>query len=47
MLQESLLPPTLPEIAGFDVAAAYRAGVEEVGGDFYDLFPLGGIAGDS
>lgn len=41
VLQESLLPPTLPAIAGFEVAAAYRAGVEEVGGDFYDLFPLG------
>ena len=41
VLQESLLPPTLPTIAGFQVAAAYRAGVEEVGGDFYDLFPLG------
>lgn len=41
VLQESLLPPTLPTIDGFDVAAAYRAGVEEVGGDFYDLFPLG------
>ena len=41
VLQESLLPPTLPHIDGFEVAAAYRAGVEEVGGDFYDLFPLG------
>ncbi len=41
VLQESLLPPTLPDIVGFEVAAAYRAGVEEVGGDFYDLFPLG------
>jgi PAS domain S-box-containing protein len=41
VLQESLLPPTLPTITGFEVAAAYRAGVEEVGGDFYDLFPLG------
>lgn len=40
MLQESLLPPSLPEVAGFDVAARYRAGVEEVGGDFYDLLPL-------
>lgn len=40
VLQHSLLPPELPEIDGFDSAAAYRAGVEEVGGDFYDLFPL-------
>ncbi|NNE11124.1 MAG: SpoIIE family protein phosphatase, partial [Ilumatobacter sp.] len=42
VLQESLLPPTLPEIDRLDVAGAYRAGIEEVGGDFYDLFPLGG-----
>ncbi len=40
ILQESLLPPDLPDIDGFDSAAAYRAGVEVVGGDFYDLFPL-------
>ncbi len=40
VLQESLLPPSLPDVAGFDVAARYRAGVEEVGGDFYDLLPL-------
>jgi serine phosphatase RsbU (regulator of sigma subunit) len=41
VLQASLLPPDLPEIPGLDVAAAYRSGVEDVGGDFYDLFPLG------
>lgn len=38
-LQESLLPPALPEIAGLELAAAYRPvgqGVE-VGGDFYDV----------
>jgi phosphoserine phosphatase RsbU/P len=38
-LQESLLPPALPEITGLDLAAAYRPmgqGVE-VGGDFYDV----------
>ncbi len=40
VLQESLLPPSLPEVTGFDVAARYRAGIEEVGGDFYDLLPL-------
>ncbi|HEX9968937.1 MAG TPA: GAF domain-containing SpoIIE family protein phosphatase, partial [Acidimicrobiales bacterium] len=45
-LQASLLPPHLPEIAGLDLAAAYRpAGVgAEVGGDFYDLFPTRGTA---
>jgi serine phosphatase RsbU (regulator of sigma subunit) len=42
-LQQSLLPPELPEIPGFDTAALYRAAGEgnEVGGDFYDLFPTG------
>jgi serine phosphatase RsbU (regulator of sigma subunit) len=39
-LQQSLLPPHLPEIPGADVAARYHAAGEgyEVGGDFYDLF---------
>jgi GAF domain-containing protein len=39
-LQESLLPPTPPEIPGIDLAARYRAAGEgtEVGGDFYDVF---------
>ncbi|MDA0179497.1 SpoIIE family protein phosphatase [Solirubrobacter phytolaccae] len=42
-LQRSLLPPELPVIPGLDTAALYRpAGeINEVGGDFYDLFPLG------
>jgi PAS domain S-box-containing protein len=42
-LQESLLPPALPEIAGVDVAARFRAAGQgnEVGGDFYDLFDTG------
>ncbi len=35
-----LLPPRLPEIPGLSLAARYRPGSEEVGGDFYDLFPL-------
>jgi serine phosphatase RsbU (regulator of sigma subunit) len=41
-LQESLLPPRLPEIEGFDIAARYRAAGagNEVGGDFYDVFEL-------
>jgi serine phosphatase RsbU (regulator of sigma subunit) len=41
-LQESLLPPALPEIGGFDVAARYTAAGEgnEVGGDFYDVFEI-------
>jgi hypothetical protein len=39
-LQHSLLPPPLPHIPGWSVAAMYRpAGSEnEVGGDFYDVF---------
>jgi serine phosphatase RsbU (regulator of sigma subunit) len=42
-LQESLLPPLLPELPGLDVAARFRAAGEgiDVGGDFYDLFELG------
>jgi hypothetical protein len=40
-LQEQLLPPRLPSIPGLDVAARYSAAGEgnEVGGDFYDVFP--------
>lgn len=40
-LQQSLLPPSLPEIPGLALAACYHPvgpGIE-VGGDFYDLFP--------
>lgn len=38
-LQQSLLPPRLPEIPGIEVAARFRAGGEgvDVGGDFYDV----------
>ena len=41
MLQESLLPPRLPDIPGLQVAAEYAAGGTgaEVLGDFYDVFP--------
>jgi PAS domain S-box-containing protein len=44
MLQSSLLPGALPAVPGADVAAEYAAGGEgmEVGGDFYDLFAVGG-----
>jgi PAS domain S-box-containing protein len=39
-LQQSLLPPQLPEVPHLDMAATYRAGGEgvDVGGDFYDVF---------
>jgi sigma-B regulation protein RsbU (phosphoserine phosphatase) len=40
-LQQTLLPPALPEVPGLAVAAYYHpASADEVGGDFYDLFPL-------
>ncbi|GHE33753.1 MULTISPECIES: SpoIIE family protein phosphatase [Streptomyces] len=41
-LQRSLLPPELPSIDGVEVEVIYRAAGEgnEVGGDFYDLFPI-------
>ena len=42
-LQEMFLPPTAPEIPGFDVAGVYRPAGDgaEIGGDFYDVFPTG------
>ena len=45
-LQASLLPPTLPSVPGIDVGAAYRASGEgnDIGGDFYDVFEIGGGA---
>jgi serine phosphatase RsbU (regulator of sigma subunit)/PAS domain-containing protein len=41
-LQRSLLPPELPKIPGVEVEVIYRAAGEgnEVGGDFYDVFPI-------
>jgi serine phosphatase RsbU (regulator of sigma subunit) len=47
-LQQSLLPGTLPQPPGIEIAARYRPSGEgaEVGGDFYDAWPLadGGFA---
>jgi sigma-B regulation protein RsbU (phosphoserine phosphatase) len=42
-LQQSLLPPDLPEIPGMEVSGTYRWGAKgaEVGGDFYDAFQTG------
>ena len=39
-LQQSLLPPHLPDIAGIEIAAHYEAARDgsDVGGDFYDVF---------
>lgn len=41
-LQRSLLPPELPQVPNVEVEVIYRAAGEgnEVGGDFYDLFPI-------
>ncbi len=41
-LQHSLLPPSLPEIPGVEIAVRYWPAGErtEVGGDFYDVFAL-------
>jgi serine phosphatase RsbU (regulator of sigma subunit) len=40
-LQRAFLPPILPMIPGVDLVARYwPAGIDEVGGDFYDVFEL-------
>jgi serine phosphatase RsbU (regulator of sigma subunit)/anti-sigma regulatory factor (Ser/Thr protein kinase) len=43
-LQRSLLPPTLQVPEGLEVGVVYEAAgeVSMAGGDFYDLFPIGG-----
>jgi PAS domain S-box-containing protein len=43
-LQRSVLPDTLPEIAGLDLAVRYLPGTDgvDVGGDWYDAFRLDG-----
>jgi sigma-B regulation protein RsbU (phosphoserine phosphatase) len=43
VLQKSLLPDTLPAVPGVETAAYYHtASPDRLGGDFYDVFPLGG-----
>ncbi|MDO0924806.1 SpoIIE family protein phosphatase [Streptomyces sp. TG1A-8] len=43
VLQQSLLPAILPHVPGVEAAAHYRtASPDQLGGDFYDLFPLDG-----
>ncbi|MGP0034358.1 MAG: PP2C family protein-serine/threonine phosphatase [Solirubrobacteraceae bacterium] len=41
-LQTSLLPPLLPKTQGLEVSATFHPGDRtlDVGGDFYDIFPL-------
>lgn len=41
-LQRSLLPPSLSPPPSVQAIAHYHAATGEVGGDFYDLFPLAG-----
>ncbi|WP_327104485.1 PP2C family protein-serine/threonine phosphatase [Nonomuraea glycinis] len=42
-LQRSLLPPSLPKVPGLEAVAAYHAASQDdLSGDFYDLFALGG-----
>jgi sigma-B regulation protein RsbU (phosphoserine phosphatase) len=43
-LQQTLIPPQPPTVPGLDIAAAYRPAGDgtEVGGDFYDVFRVGG-----
>ncbi|MGW5401384.1 PP2C family protein-serine/threonine phosphatase [Streptomyces sp. NPDC003952] len=42
-LQRTLLPPALPVIPGLELACHYAtASPKDVGGDFYDVFPLDG-----
>lgn len=40
ILQQSLLPPELPRVLGAEVASRYLPAVGDIGGDFYDVFPL-------
>ncbi|WP_314250983.1 PP2C family protein-serine/threonine phosphatase [Streptomyces kutzneri] len=42
-LQRTLLPPALPVVPGLELACHYAtASPQNVGGDFYDVFPLDG-----
>lgn len=42
-LQQTLIPPALPQISGLDIAAIYRPAGDgtQIGGDFYDVFRIG------
>ncbi|AYN42788.1 histidine kinase [Streptomyces dangxiongensis] len=43
VLQQSLLPDALPPVPGMEAAAYYHtASPDRLGGDFYDVFPIGG-----
>jgi sigma-B regulation protein RsbU (phosphoserine phosphatase) len=40
-IQANLLPPKIPQIPGYDLYPFYRS-AREVGGDYYDFFPIDG-----
>jgi serine phosphatase RsbU (regulator of sigma subunit) len=40
VMQRSLLPDQLPDVAGFETAVRYIPGAGTVGGDWYDMFVL-------
>jgi PAS domain S-box-containing protein len=40
LIQQTLLPKSVPELGGYQIAAYYRP-AREVGGDFYDFFEVG------
>jgi serine phosphatase RsbU (regulator of sigma subunit) len=40
LIQQTLLPKSVPELEGYQIAAYYQP-AREVGGDFYDFFELG------
>lgn len=40
-IQTSLLPPRVPFVRGYDIAAFYRP-AREIGGDYYDFLPING-----
>ncbi|MFE9450101.1 PP2C family protein-serine/threonine phosphatase [Streptomyces sp. NPDC006739] len=43
VLQQSLLPDSLPQVPGVETAAYYHtASPDRLGGDFYDVFPVDG-----
>ncbi|GAA2324412.1 PP2C family protein-serine/threonine phosphatase [Streptomyces cuspidosporus] len=43
VLQQTLLPDTLPKVPGVEMAAYYHtAHPDRLGGDFYDVFPIDG-----
>lgn len=40
ILQRALLPPSLPMVGDVLLGATYRPMVEDIGGDFYEVFPM-------